>query len=91
MTLGRRWACQRFANGDPPTWGWRHVDLSQATVATTRLRRSAADGDRVVVDLVPNTGIDCLAVQADAARVVAHLVDIGPLPNMTFDPSQRPD
>jgi hypothetical protein len=53
---------------------WRKVELSGAEVVGTRTKRSAADGDRVIIELANVASVDDLAVSLEAAPVIEELL-----------------
>lgn len=53
---------------------WRRRDLSGASPVGTALKRSAADGDRVLVRLIGVPAVDHLAVSPDAEPVLTTIL-----------------
>lgn len=53
---------------------WRRCDLTGASIAGTALKGSAADGDRVLFELVGAPAVDHLAVSPDAAPVLMAIL-----------------
>jgi hypothetical protein len=69
--LVRRGGTLRFR---PWVRRWRSFDLSDTAVVGTRVRRSAADGDRALLDLRPVTRCDHLAVPLDEVGIVLAIM-----------------
>jgi hypothetical protein len=53
---------------------WRSFDLREAQVTSVRIRRSAADGDRAILDLRAATPFDHLAVPIDCVGIATALL-----------------
>jgi hypothetical protein len=53
---------------------WRAFELTDQVISGTRIQRSAADGDRALLDLDPIRRCDHLSVSVDRARIAETVI-----------------